>query len=480
MSRLRAETSDDPVGTTQGADQRRADQAPSTRRLELVVLAAVVLVAAGLYGTVSLLSRPGPLADLTHYKYWAWLVTVHGLHAAYSGTYPETYAIYPPVTLLPYRLAGEAYRAAIDPTFALERALQSHALTVLLRLAALGFHLLVGMLVFGVARRLATFRTALVALAAYLFNPGVVFDVAQWGQPDPIFGLFVAGALAAVAWPLTDAAPPGFVGLPSRRVLISMALGGAAIALAALAKPQAWVYLPLIGLLVLRRGGLVGALAAAAAGGAAGLLVALPYLLHGTLRELLGLPHAITSVMPNVSANAHNLWWLVTQGAARWYLDQEIVVAPLSYRLVAFGLVGACAGLALLRAWREPTLGGVFVAGAYTALAFFMGMTQIHENHMYVVFPLLAVAAAQDRRLWPLYGVLALTWCANMALHDFDLAEQYVAPLLPWPLEQAQWINALVNSVVFALWTLWLLADTIHSWLRPRLRAARLPAATQP
>ena len=73
----------------------------------------------------------------------------------------------------------------------------------------------------------------------------------------------------------------------------------------------------------------------------------------------------------------------------------------------------------------------VFDAAAYTAFAFFMGMTQIHENHMYAVFPLLAVAAALNWRLWPLYAVLALTWCANMLLHDFDLAETVVAPALP-------------------------------------------------
>lgn len=442
---------------------------------------AALLAAAVLYTGIAVLSRPGPLADLTHYKYWARLVTVEGLHAAYSGTYPETYAIYPPVTLLPYRLAGEVYRAAVDPAFEPERALRSHVLTVLLRLAAIGGHLLVGALVFAVARRVASPRAAVGALGAYLFHPGVVFDVAQWGQPDPVFGLFVVAALAAVAWPL---APPSATSLPTRGRRghgrgMAAAVAGAAIVLAALAKPQAWIYLPLLGCLVLRRAGVAGALVAAAAGAAVGLLVALPYLLHGTWRELLGLPRAIASVMPNVSANAHNLWWCFTQGAARWSLDHEVFIAPFSYRLVALGLVGACAGLALLRVWREPTLGVVFASAAYTALAFFMGMTQIHENHMYVVFPLLAIAAARDRRLWPLYAVLALTWFANMLLHDFDLAEQHVAPLLPWPLATVQWANALVNTVVFGLWTLWLLADTARVWLALRLRPAHLTTAPE-
>jgi hypothetical protein len=246
-----------------------------------------------------------------------------------------------------------------------------------------------------------------------------------------------------------------------------------------LAKPQAWVFLPLATALVWRRSGLPGLVAAGLAGGAAGLIVAWPFLAHGTLRELVGLPRAISSVMPVVSANAHNLWWFATGGAARWYLDQEVLAGPATYRLVAAGLVAAFAGLALLRTLRDPSLGTVFAAGAYTALGFFMGMTQIHENHMYVVFPLLAVAAAVDRRLWLVYLILALSWCANMLLHDFDIAEQIVGPALPWPLPDAQRFGALVNTVVLALWTAWMAADTLRSWTRPGARTEAARAASE-
>jgi hypothetical protein len=427
-------------------------------RWAAVVLALLATVA--LYGGIALGSRPGPLADLTHFKYWTRLVSVEGLHAAYSGEYPETYAIYPPVTLLAFRLAGALYQQAVDPAFALEPALASHALTVLLRLQALLFHLLVGLAVLTVGCRAAPFAAAYGGMLAYLFNPGVVFDVAQWGQPDPVFGLFVLLALAAATAAGESWGWAGGAGL--------------ALALAALAKPQAWVFLPLVAALVGRRGGLAGLVAAGVGAAAGGLWVALPFLLQGTLRELVGLPRAISSVMPVVTANAHNLWWALSSGAARWYLDQEPLAGALSYRLVALGLVALFAGLALLRALREPTLGVVYLAGAYTGFGFFMTMTQIHENHMYIVFPLLAVAAVslgrptgqgERARLWALYAILALTWCANMLLHDFDLAEPVVAPLLPGPLEEAQRLNALANVAVFAIWTAWLATDTVRAWL---------------
>jgi len=449
-------------------------------RLAAVLLALAATTA--LYGTIAVQSEAGPLADLTHFKHWTRLVSVEGMHAAYSGEYPETYAIYPPVTLATFRLAGLVYQRTVDSSFDLDRALASHTLSVLIRLVAVLFHLLVGLAVFAVARQAVSFGAAYGGMLAYLFNPGVVFDVAQWGQPDPVFGLFVLLALAAVAVTDTsrEAALPRPWSLAVRRdTVLRPAAAGLAIALAALAKPQAWVYLPLIAALVWRRGGLVGLVSAGVAGGAGGLLVALPFLLHGTLRELIGLPRAISDVMPVVTANAHNLWWAYSGGAARWYLDQEAFVGPLSYRLAALALVGACVGLALLRAVREPTLGVVFGAAAYTAFGFFMGMTQIHENHMYAVFPLLAVAAAVDRRLWPIYAALAVTWCANMLLHDFDLAEQVVAPLLPWPLEDVQRANGLIDVAVFVAWTAWLLAATARAWLAPPAPRSATRAASE-
>ena len=51
-----------------------------------------------------------------------------------------------------------------------------------------------------------------------------------------------------------------------------------------------------------------------------------------------------------------------------------------------------------------------------------------------------------------------------MLLHDFDLAEPVVAPLLPWTLEQAQWANSLVNTLALVGWTAWLAADTLRVW----------------
>src|SRR5215208_3656924 len=107
-----------------------------------LAVALALLAATALNGSIIVGSEAGPLADLTHFKHWARLVSVEGMHTAYSGEYPETYAIYPPVTLVTFRLAGLLYQRAVDPSFDLDRALASHSLSALIRLQALLFHLL--------------------------------------------------------------------------------------------------------------------------------------------------------------------------------------------------------------------------------------------------------------------------------------------------------------------------------------------------
>src|SRR4051812_30771031 len=75
------------------------------------------------------------------------------MHAAYRGEWPETYAVYGPVTLAAFRVAGALYQGTVDPTFALAPALASPTLTVLIRLFVLFFHLRVVPAIFQVARQ---------------------------------------------------------------------------------------------------------------------------------------------------------------------------------------------------------------------------------------------------------------------------------------------------------------------------------------
>src|ERR1044071_2269957 len=97
----------------------------------------------------------GSLAgDITHYVYWTRLVTQGGMQAAYSGTWPETYAVYPPVSLYAYQVVGRVYRFVEDPSFDPQRAQRSVFLHEAIKAVALGFHVATALALFLLARRL--------------------------------------------------------------------------------------------------------------------------------------------------------------------------------------------------------------------------------------------------------------------------------------------------------------------------------------
>lgn len=437
----------------------------------------VLCFIAALTGVLLAAQPAHPDADVTHYKYWARLVTTQGMAAMYSGEYPETYVIYPPVTMYGLALVGHVYQAAIDPSFDREQALASAWLTLAVRLMALGMHLATGIVLFVFLSRAASPWQATAGAGLYLLNPGALWDVAVWGQPDSWHALFaLLGIWLLVAHPFS---------------------GGAWLALAAMAKPQAWVLLPLAGAAVLRRAGPRGAARALAGGGLVVLLVSLPFLLAGRLREALTLPGQISSVMPVASANAHNLWWLATAGASPFVFDNERLGGPfaLTYRQAALVLLLAALAFTLWRAWSARGPWELAALSAYSVHAWFSLTTAAHENHPFMIFPFLCLVAWRDRFLMAVLLVLMATFSFNVLAHDGALAQQVRAwlgsatlepGLLAYaaaettPLEAAQttldaeflrrWSWRLqmaasaVNLLVLAAWTAWL--------LRPRGGAA--------
>ncbi|MFN8522572.1 MAG: hypothetical protein U0821_05635 [Chloroflexota bacterium] len=370
----------------------------------LAILAGIVGLSALL--SVALMLAPAhAAADVTHYKYWARLVTDQGISGAYSGTYPETAAIYPPVTMYGYWLAGHLYLHVGDPEFEMDRALGSRALTILVKLVAVVPHLVgVAAIYLLVAGKFGQ-RSALLWAAAYGLNPAALFDFAYWGQPDGVHAMF----LAAGVW-----------GLGVRRPYLAWASIGLALA----TKPQAWSLLPLLLGMSYLCLGIRGTLKGWLAAGAAVLVVCLPFLVYGTVPQLFTLPGLIAQTMPVASANAHNVWWLVTRGEPGFVYDSELVYGPLTFRQLAGLFALAILALAFRQLWELPRRFDpqrLFGIAAFTAFGWFLVTTRAHENHSFFVLPLLALAGVQDRFWGIRYWCVTLTLLLNMLMHDFSL-----------------------------------------------------------
>ncbi len=324
--------------------------------------------------------------DITHYVYWTRLVTLGGIQSAYGGTWPETYAVYPPIPLYPYQAVGNAYRWLQDPSFDPRAAQESRWLHEAIKFVALTWHLLTAIAIFLIVRR--TTRVAMAAALAgglYVLNPAAVFDVAHWAQPDGAHGL-ARGLFAA---------------------------------------------------------------------GVVSLIVVLPFLVTGRVGELLTLPGTVSSVMPVVSADAHNLWWLVLEPRGQdplFVQDTARALGPLTYRSIAAALVG---GILLLTYWLYWTRrASLAEAAALGVLGWFTFTTQAHENHLFFALPLLSLAWPTRRWLLVPFGVITLTLLANMWLHDELLLEALGSGLVDPPVERLRLANAAANVLCCLGWAL--------------------------
>lgn len=412
--------------------------------LGVVALAAVLCAA--------VLAIPSHAAsDVSHYKYWAKQVATHGVSGSYSGTYPETAAIYPPVTMYGYRIAGWIYRRTYDPAFFMPRALESQLLAVLVKLVAVVPHLLGALAIFGLLLRRHGTRPALLATVAYALNPAALFDVAYWGQPDPVHAILLVIAIYCFEedWPL---------------------IGYAFIGLAAATKPQAWALLPFLGYVSLRRFGLLRSVLGGVVAALAALAVCLPFIVYGTFSELFILPRLIAETMPVVTANAHNIWWIVTNGKPDFVMDAAPLLGDFTYRQVAAALSLLVIGYGLWRTDPHGRDGELSMMAAYLAFGWFMVTTRAHENHAFFALPLLVMATPRSRFAWAAFGVLSLTLFLNMALHDFGLEAWRLSLLPPETWLRLQLLNSGLNVALFLAWTVKIAL--------PRASTLRAPAAS--
>jgi len=351
------------------------------------------------------------------------------------------------------------------------------------------------------------------AATVYLFNPGVIFDSAVWGQVDSVGTLLLVATIYALARGWTEAAALGAV-------------------LALLVKFQFAFLVPIVAIVGLKRHllarsadpehhgrrDLLRVLTSLATGVVAVTLLALPFgmtiyapLPGGDPRGLLGLfPEAdpvhslvgklgeAASTYTGLTINAFNLWrnpWSGLGDTLHWGDDTTLAfsVGDLAVSWQAVGTIGFAA-VALVALWqvaRRDDLRGVLVASLLLAIAFFVLPTRVHERYL---FPALALAAPLllAGRSWPwIYGGLTLSFFANIYwvyTEDWSFADGIMNPGVGGaPMPQDPFLSAtlLTDGGIWALSLLsvvLLLAVGWHS-VRLALTAPSLeptPAAPHP
>ncbi len=392
---------------------------------------------------------PGYIVDTQDYLVWSYKTVTYGLGTMYASINGLWISDQSPGLNYILHLMGLLYRGVFAPDFlypgvsgdpALRglttnpAALADPILRALLRLPQLFSDGVTGALIFVAARKYVEEKFAWLAACAFWLNPAVLWNGTFWGQTDAIHTLLILVCFLLLVF-------------TSRT-----GLGWFIFGIAALTKPQAMIFGPLLLLAAYRADSFRGVGRALLFGVLGAACMLLPVFVTGGTEGLLAYFGDTIGHHAILSANAHNVWWLAFQGNIDIPDTLPLVSGvPLSFRAFSIGLFGIVYLVTLARAWRAP-LEQFFVLGALIAFAFFMLPTEIHENYGYALLPLLAVAMAQDVKWLAFYLGISVTMTLNYALHDPNLFERFglTDPDAQWA--NLRWLNSAANAVVLTVW----------------------------
>jgi len=411
----------DDAGAKHVAGLRSATQHP--------LLLLGLIVAGGLALRLPLAFIHGYSADISGSVELARNIVLKGLPHAYAPSLANPdLGVYPPAYYYVLGLLGAIYQRFFSLSF--DRTL---TLDVMLKLVPILGDCLIAVILYSLVRRLSNTRAALWVAAVFLLCPPIIYNSAYWGMfGDPLYMACILLALLAIQRERTSLA------------WVAMTVG-------VLVKPQAFAFVPLIAWLTLRPVKLGRWIRAGAASGLTATAIWLPFVVAGTLPQAIAALKQTVGLFPVVSANAHNVWYLLTLGKSWFVNDADPLLGPFSPRvmgLIGFGLayVLALVRLGETRGWP------VLATAAYIAFAFFMLSTEMHENYIVPTITLLMATWPWSRRASKLAVVLTFTALVNMVLHD---------PPLQGSLEGQAYLtlinltvlNSGINVLVFIAWT---------------------------
>lgn len=370
--------------------------------------------------------------DIAIFQQWAGRMAISGIGTAYaSQPTPELRYDWPPLYLYLSKSVGLVYevsglRESFGPA--------SPALGLLLKLPMIGLNLLTGWLLFRLALRMHDDATlGRWAASAWLWNPAIAFATDVFGYQDALHTSLLVAAAAALVVGRSLWAPTW-------------------MALAAFAKPQAWIFLAPLGTFLLRAASRAELIRAALLALLVALLVVSPFLVAGQAAELVRAHLAMPSLHAWPSALAHNLWWVLFPAADEESFPSDLrpTVLGLSPRWLGVLMLAAYVAAVVARLARRPRPERLLGLSALLSFAFFMLATQVHENHLYAMFPFLTLSAVGSRFLRGVLLATTLTFAANLWLALHWLAS---GPALAPGWMYVSLANALVNVGILVVWT---------------------------
>ena len=327
--------------------------------------------------------------DVSSYEAWALQMTAAGPAGIYRAGY---FLDYPPGYLYALWLAGIVANAAGAGGVALRMIVETPALVA---------DFLLALLIFIFVRRTAPARrmAAYVAMLLVALNPALGFDTVVWGQSD--------SALTVVIMLSAGLALEG-----------EFELAWGVAVLSVLVKPQALMYVPVLGLWTLLKLPYAKWWRSALAAAVVAVVGVLPFQFGHPWYWIVELYHSTAAYYHETSVNAFNLMALM--GGLR--KPDSGTVAGLSYFSLGMGLLGPLYAFIGWRLWNERSPRGLMFAVFAAVFGFFMLAPRMHERYLYAGLVFAAPLAVEGAEMAAVFTILTATCLFNLAyvLHTLD------------------------------------------------------------
>ncbi len=327
--------------------------------------------------------------DISSYESWALQMASQGPAGIYRAGY---FLDYPPGYLYALWLMGIVANATGAGGVMLRMTVEAPAMVADFVLA---------LLVFVFVRRTAPARrtAAYAAMLLVALNPALGFDTIIWGQSD--------SALTVVIMLSAALALDG-----------EFELAWALAALSVLVKPQALMYVPVLGLWTLIKLPYSQWWRPALAAGTVFVVGVLPFQLGHPWYWILELYHSTAAYYHETSVNAFNLIALI--GGLR--KPDTDTFAGLSYFSLGMGLLVPLYAFIGWRLWNERSARGMMFAIFAAVFGFFMLAPRMHERYLYAGLVFAAPLVVEGAEMATVFAILTATCLFNLAyvLHVLD------------------------------------------------------------
>jgi Gpi18-like mannosyltransferase/predicted membrane-bound dolichyl-phosphate-mannose-protein mannosyltransferase len=320
----------------------------------------------------------GYSTDLGTYKAWAIRLADRGPADFYA---PNYFCDYPPGYMYILWLLGSVFQG-------LKMSTAGALSTVVIKLPSLVTDGLSSWLLFVLLRPRVGLRLTWIVVLAYTLNPAVIFNSAIWGQTDSLFTLeLFLGVLL----------------LLERRIAFAWAL----LMIAALTKPQALVFLPLLASWGGNWDRPERPIVAAASGLAVAALLILPFTEPFALVELY---RKTAAYYAETSVNAFNAMALL--GGFRQ--SDSGMLLFMAYQRWALVLVLLFFAYLAYLIYRRRDAEMYLYLCFLLPFGFFMLSTRMHERYLFPCLLFLTLLLPRRPRLWALFAGLTGTYLVNL------------------------------------------------------------------